>query len=59
MNKSRMCERCKKYVFDYKIVVGRTYRKKATRYYCSDCISKILTYGKERLEWEAKNNSTK
>ena len=28
MNQSRMREMCKKYVFDYQMVVGRTYRKK-------------------------------
>lgn len=57
MNQSRMCEMCKKYVFDYQIVVGRTYRKKAVRYYCNACMSKIIRH-EEVKAWERKNNST-
>lgn len=57
MNKSRQCEICKQYVFDYQVVVGKTYRKKAVRYYCSACMDKILRYGEVKA-WERKNNTT-
>lgn len=58
MNQSRQCEMCKQYVFDYQIVVGRTYRKKAVRYYCNACMDKILKRQEEWKEWERKNNTT-
>ena len=58
MNQSRQCEMCKQYVFDYQVVVGKTYRKKAVRYYCNACMDKILRYGEDRKEWEKRNNST-
>jgi len=57
VNQSRQCEMCKQYVFDYQVVVGKTYRKKAVRYYCNACMDKILRYGEVKA-WERKNNTT-
>lgn len=49
-----ICDKCHKGVSrdDCDVVCGRIYNGTVYRYYCKDCMGKILTYNQRRLEWE-------